>query len=174
MLGRRDPQRSLFEAQAWPHRVPEDSFYARMGAVNDVLFKDDDLAKLYCEDNGRTSLPPSLLSGVLLLQFYDDVSDQEAIARMCFDLRWKVALNLPLDFDPPHSSSLSVFRGRLVEGKQERYAFNRLIRVGREAGFLPDKITMLVDTMAQHGAGATQDKERESRGRGRLKEGTRR
>jgi hypothetical protein len=40
MLGRRDPQRSLFEAQAWPHRVPEDSFYARMGAVNDVLFKE--------------------------------------------------------------------------------------------------------------------------------------
>ena len=36
MLGRRDPQRSLFEAHAWPHRVPEDSFYARMGAVNDV------------------------------------------------------------------------------------------------------------------------------------------
>ena len=157
MLGRRDPQRSLFEAQAWPHRVPEESFYARMGAVNDVLFKDDDLAKLYCDDNGRRSLPPSLLSGVLWLQFYDDVSDQEAIARMCFDLRWKVALNLPLDFDPPHSTSLSVFRGRLVAGKQERYAFNRLIRVGREAGFLPDKITVLVDTMAQHGAGATQD-----------------
>jgi len=157
MLGRREPQRSLFEAQAWPHRVPEDSFYARMGAVNDVLFKDDDLAKLYCDNNGRRSLPPSLMSGVLLLQFYDDVSDQEAIARMSFDLRWKVALNLPLDFEPPHSSSLSVFRGRLVAGQQERYAFNRLIRVGREAGFLPDKITVLVDTMAQHGAGATQD-----------------
>jgi transposase len=157
MLGRRDPQRSLFEAQAWPHRVPEDSFYARMGAVNDVLFKDDDLAKLYCENNGRSSLPPSLMSGVLLLQFYDDVSDQEAIARMCFDLRWKVALNLPLDFDPPHSSSLSVFRSRLVEGQQERYAFNRLIQVGRAAGFLPEKITLLVDTLAQHGAGATQD-----------------
>jgi transposase len=157
MLGRRNPQRSLFEAQAWPHRVPEDSFYARMGAVNDVLFKDDDLAKLYCENNGRSSLPPSLMSGVLLLQFYDDVSDQEAIARMCFDLRWKVALNLPLDFDPPHSSSLSVFRGRLVAGEQERYAFNRLIQVGRAAGFLPDKLTVLVDSMAQHGAGATQD-----------------
>jgi transposase len=157
MLGHRDPQRSLFEAQAWPHRVPDDSLYARMGAVNDVLFKDDDLAKLYCDNNGRRSLPPSLMSGVLLLQFYDDVSDQEAIARMCFDLRWKVALNLPLDFEPPHSSSLSVFRGRLVAGGQERYAFNRLMRVGREAGFLPDKITVLVDTMAQHGAGATQD-----------------
>jgi transposase len=157
MLGRRDPQRSLFEAHAWPHRVPEDSFYAQMGAVNDVLFRDDDLAKMYCENNGRPSVPPSLMSGILLLQFYDDVSDDEAIGRLTFDLRWKVALNLPLDFEPPDSSSLSVFRGRLVQHEQERYAFNRLIRVGREAGFLPDKITVLVDSMAQHGAGAVQD-----------------
>ena len=114
MLGRRDPQRSLFEAHAWPHRVPGDSFYAQMGAVNDVLFKDDDLAGMYCDNNGRPSVPPSLMSSILLLQFYDDVSDEEAVARTCFDLRWKVALNLPLDFEPPNSSSLSVFRGRLV------------------------------------------------------------
>ena len=120
MLGHRDPQRSLFEAQAWPHRVPDDSFYARMGAVNDVLFQDEDLAEAYCADKGRPSLPPSLMSGITLLQFYDDVSDAEAIARLSFDLRWKVALNLPLDFEPPHSSSLSVFRGRLVQHGQER------------------------------------------------------
>jgi hypothetical protein len=157
MLGRRDPQRSLFEAQAWPHRVPDDSFYARMGAVNDVLFQDDDLAGLYCEDNGRPSRPPSLLSGITLLQFYDDVSDAEAIDRLTFDLRWKVALNLPLDFAPPHPSSLSVLRSRLVQHGQERYAFNRLLQVGQAAGFLPEKITILVDTLAQHGAGAVQD-----------------
>jgi transposase len=128
-----------------------------MGAVNSILFNDDDLADLYCADNGRPSLPPSLMSGILLLQFYDDVSDEEAVARLEFDLRWKVALNLPLDFEPPHASSLTVFRGRLLEHKQERYAFNQLIRVGRAAGFLPDKMTMLVDTLAQHGAGAVQD-----------------
>ena len=157
MLGRRNPQRSLFEAQAWPHRVRADSFYARMGAVNDVLFQDEDLAGLYCEDNGRPSLPPSLLSGIILLQFYEDVGDAEAIDRLQFDLRWKVALNLPLDFEPPHSSSLSVFRKRLVEHGQERYAFNRMLQVGRAAGILPDKLTLLVDTLAQHGAGAVQD-----------------
>jgi transposase len=157
MLGHRDPQRSLFEAQAWPHRVPDDSFYARMGAVNDVLFQDEDLAGAYCADNGRPSLPPSLMSGITLLQFYEDVSDAEAIDRLKFDLRWKVALNLPLDFEPPHSSSLSVFRGRLVQHGQERYAFDRMVQVGRAAGFLPDKITLLVDTLAQHGAGAVQD-----------------
>ena len=157
MLGRRNPQRSLFEAQAWPHRVPADSFYARLGAVMEQLFADDDLAEMYCPDNGRPSLPPSLMSGILLLQFYDDVSDAEAIARLVFDLRWKVALTVDLDFEPPHSSSLSIFRGRLLTHGQERYAFDRLLVVGRAAGFLPQKLTMLIDTTPQLGAGAVQD-----------------
>ncbi len=157
MMGRRDAQRTLFEAQCWPHRVPEDSFYARMSAVNDELFRDEDLASMYCEDNGRPSLPPSLMSGITLLQYYDDVSDEEAVARLAYDLRWKVALNLRLDFEPPHPSSLSVYRSRLLEYGQERYAFNRLVQVGRAAGFLPDKVTLLIDTTPQHGAGAVQD-----------------
>jgi hypothetical protein len=157
MLGRRTPQRSFFEAQSLPHRVPEDSFYGRMGAVSGKLFKDDDLAELYCLDNGRPSIPPSLLSGVLLLQFYDDVSDGEAVERMLFDMRWKVALNLPLDFPGIDPSSLSVFRQRLVEHGQERYAFDRFIQVGRAAGFISDKVTLLIDTTPAAGAGAVQD-----------------
>jgi len=128
-----------------------------MGSVNDQLFADDDLAEMYCLDDGRPSLAPSLLSGVTLLQFYDDVSDEEAVARMLFDLRWKVALNAALDcpeFDP---SSLSRFRKRLIEHKKERYAFDRLIAVARTAGFLPDKLTLLADTTWAQGAGAVQD-----------------
>jgi hypothetical protein len=69
MLGRRSPQGSLFAATLWPHAVPAASFYGRLAAVSDVLFRDDDLAARYCPDNGRPSLPPSLLCGVLLLQF---------------------------------------------------------------------------------------------------------
>jgi transposase len=157
MLGRRKPQRSFFEAHCWPHQVPADSFYARMGAVNDELFHDDDLAGMYCLDNGRPSWPPSLMSGIVLLQFHDDVSDEEAVERLMFDIRWKVALHLPLDFVPPHPTTIAVFRRRLVEHGEERYAFNRLIRVGRAAGFLPDKITLLVDSTSQNGAGAVQD-----------------
>lgn len=157
MLGRRKPQRSFFDAQALPHRVSADSFYGRMGAVSDVLFGDDDLADMYCPDNGRPSLPPSLMCGITLLQFHDDVSDQEAVERTMFDMRWKVALNLPLDFPGFDSSSLSVFRKRTVEHDKERYAFDRLIQVGRAAGFIPDKVTLLTDTTPTKGAGAVQD-----------------
>ena len=45
-------------------------------------------------DNGRPSVPPSLLATALLLQTYDGVSDEEAKARADFDLRWKVALGV--------------------------------------------------------------------------------
>ncbi len=157
MQGRRNPQHSLWEAQAWPHAVPRDSFFGRMGAICDQLFRDDDLGDMYCPDNGRPSWPPSLMSGITLLQFFTDVSDEEAIDRLRFDLRWKVALNLPLDFEPPDSSTLCVFRRRLLEHGRERYAFDRLVQVGRAAGFIPDKVTLLMDTTPQCGAGAVQD-----------------
>ena len=90
MIGYRDPQRSYFDAQSLPHRVADDSSYGRMGAVSTELFCDDDLEEMYCPDNGRPSLPPSLMCGVTLLQFYDDVSDREAVQRLLYDLRWKV------------------------------------------------------------------------------------
>ena len=157
MLGRRNPQRSLFSAQSLPHQVNPDSFYGRMGAISSQLFNDDDLENMYCPDNGRPSIPPSLMSGVLLLQFYDDVSDGEAVERTKYDLRWKVALDLPLDFPGVDPSSLSVYRKRLIENGQERYAFDRFVEVGRAAGFIPDKVTLLTDTTWVKGAGAVQD-----------------
>ena len=157
MLGRRDPQQSLFSAANLPHRVPADSFYGRMAVVSDRLFVDDDLKDMYDPGNGRPSLPPSLMSGVLLLQFHDDVSDEEAVQRLMFDLRWQVALNLPTDFAGFDPSSLTYFRQRLIEHQKERYAFDRLVKVGREAGFIPDRVTLLTDTTRTKGAGAVMD-----------------
>jgi transposase len=157
MLGRRDPQRSYFDAQRLPHRVPDDSFCARMGAVIDLLFSDDDLEMMYSPDMGRRSLPPSLMCGVMLLQFYDDASDEEAVQRLLFDIRWKVALHLSLDYAGFERSSLSNFRKRLLENGKERYAFDRFVAVGREAGFIPDRVTLLTDTTNVKGAGAVQD-----------------
>jgi hypothetical protein len=157
MLGHRSAQLGLFEAQTLPHRVPADSFYGQMSAVYGMLFHDEDLEAMYDPDTGRPSLPPSLMCGVLLLQFHDNVSDDEAVQRLQFDLRWKVALHLPLDYGGFSPSSLSVFRGRMVKHGEERYAFDRLIQVGREAGFIADKVTLLTDTTAVKGAGAVQN-----------------
>lgn len=157
MLGRRKKQQTFFDVIGLPHTVAPDTFYGRMGSLSTELFRDEDLKEMYCDDNGRPSLPPSLMCGITLLQFHDDVSDGEAVERCRYDLRWKVALHLSLDYAGFHPSSLSVFRSRLATYGKERYAFDRFIQVGRAAGFIPDKVTLLIDTTWVKGARAVQD-----------------
>jgi len=157
MLGKRNPQHSLFEPSYWPHRVPEESFYGRLGSVQEVLFEDEEFADMYADGEGRPSLPPSLMSAVLLLQFHDNVSDEEAVQRTLYDLRWKVALHIPLDYEGFDSSSLCRFRDRLLDHGKERYVFDHFVEVAREAGLLPREADQLVDSTPIEGAGAVQD-----------------
>ena len=90
MLGERSKQRGLWEADSlYLEHVGRDSFYGILASLRGQLFRDSDFALLYCGDNGRDSVPPSLLATVLLLQAHDRVSDAEAKARADFDLRWK-------------------------------------------------------------------------------------
>jgi hypothetical protein len=63
MLGKRKPQYSFFDAIGLPHRVSPDSFYGRMGSLTGKLLRDEDLKEMYCADNGRPSLPPSIMAG---------------------------------------------------------------------------------------------------------------
>lgn len=113
--------------------MPEDSFYGRLGFVQEVLFEDEEFSDMYADGEGRPSLAPSLMSGVLLLQFHDDVSDKEAVQRTLYDLRWKVTLHLPLDYEGFDSSSLCRFRNRLLEHGKERYVFDRFVEGARSA-----------------------------------------
>ena len=93
MLGERTEQRGLWEAdRMYLDYVGKDTFYGLLAQLRGQLFRDADFAEFYCLDNGRTSVPPSLLATALLLQTYAKVSDAEAKARGDFDIRWKVAL----------------------------------------------------------------------------------
>ena len=97
MLGKRSDQKGLWEAdRLYLDYVGKDTFYGLLASLRGQLFSDDDFAEIYCPDNGRDSVPPSLLATALLLQTYDKVSDAEAKARADFDIRWKVALGIEI------------------------------------------------------------------------------
>lgn len=76
-------QRELILATNWGEQMQK-HLQSAAGAprIDEVLFKDD-LADMYTLDNGRPSLPPSLLCGVLSLQFHDGVGDEEAPCQCC-------------------------------------------------------------------------------------------
>ena len=122
------------------------------------LFRDADFAEFYCPDNGRDSVPPSLLATVLLLQSHDKVSDAEAKARADFDLWWKVALGIEAEDRPFAKSTLQVFRAQLMLHGKVREVFESSLRLARESGCLKGRgMRVALDTTNILGRGAVKD-----------------
>ena len=77
MLGKRSDQKGLWEAdRLYLDYVGKDTFYVLLASLRGQLFSDDDFAEIYCPDNGRDSVPPSLLATALLLQTFADAGRQ--------------------------------------------------------------------------------------------------
>lgn len=158
-VGKRSAQISMFEPQFWWHNMlTPDSFYARMAHFRDYLVSDEELADLYkSKTRGNVSIPPSLVCLVLLLMYYEDVSDVEAAERMKYDLRWKLALGVPLDWPGFDRTVLVKFRARLLAANKERVIFDRTIRVAREAGLVARGERQLLDSTNTIGQAAVMD-----------------
>lgn len=160
MLGRRPDQGSFFEADTqYLEAVGKGSFYAFLAGLRGTLFRDEEFAHLYAQNNGRPSVPPSLLATALLLQHYDRVSDEEAKERADFDLRWKVALGITPEAHPFAKSTLQVFRAQLVTNDEARRIFAKSLALAKDKGFMKAnrKLRLALDTTNILGRGAVKD-----------------
>ena len=159
MLGKRSDQKGLWEAdRLYLDYVGKDTFYGLLASLRGQLFSDDDFAEIYCPDNGRDSVPPSLLATALLLQTYDKVSDAEAKARADFDIRWKVALGIEIEDRPFAKSTLQMFRAQLILHEKVREVFESSLRLARQSGYLKKRgMRVALDTTYILGRGAVKD-----------------
>ena len=159
MLGERSDQRGLWEAdRLYLDHVGRDTFYGLMASLRGRLFRDADFAAFYCPDNGRDSVPPSLLATALLLQSHDKVSDAEAKARADFDIRWKVALGIEVEDRPFAKSTLQVFRAQLILHDKVREVFESSLRLAWESGYLKKRsMKVALDATNILGRGAVKD-----------------
>ena len=159
MLGKRSDQKGLWEAdRLYLDYVGQDTFYGLLASLRGQLFSDDDFAEIYCPDNGRDSVPPSLLATALLLQTYDKVSDAEAKARADFDIRWKVALGIEIEDRPFAKSTLQMFRAQLILHDKVREVFEGSLRLARQSGYLKKRgMRVALDTTYILGRGAVKD-----------------
>ena len=159
MLGKRSDQKGLWEAdRLYLDYVGKDTFYGLLASLRGQLFSDDDFAEIYGPDNGRDSVPPSLLATALLLQTYDKVSDAEAKARADFDIRWKVALGIEIEDRPFAKSTLQMFRAQLILHDKVREVFEGSLRLARQSGYLKKRgMRVALDTTYILGRGAVKD-----------------
>lgn len=157
MLRTRSAQVGLFDAAVVMGPLPEGSFFALLAEHGDRIVRDEDFAECYSERMGRPSIPPSQLAKVLLLQHRTGVSDEQAMECVGWDLRWKVALGLPIDHHGWHPTSLTKFRARLLLHKKDAIALENTLRLARELGLLDGTVEQIVDSTPMLGAAATQD-----------------
>jgi hypothetical protein len=166
MLGKRSAQWGLFEADTlYADYVGKRTFYGYLASERGELFRDADFATLYCPNNGRPSVPPSLLATALVLQAYDGVSDEEATRRAAFDLQWKVGLGVELVERPFAKSTFQEFRAQLIVHDQTRAIFQRSLEVAKrrgrwKKGHAPDErqhMKLALDTTHILGRGAVKD-----------------
>jgi transposase len=150
-------QSGLFDAAGLVGPLPEGSFFALLAEHGDRIVRDEDFAGCYSARMGRPSIPPSLLARVLLLQYRTGASDTQAMESIAWDLRWKIALGLPVDHHGFHPTTLVRFRARLLLHGKERLALENTLRLAEQLGLLEESSEQVIDSTPMLGAAATQD-----------------
>lgn len=154
-----DGQGDLFSADTmYLELVGANSFYAFLAREGERLFPDEAFASFYCRDNGRPCVSPCMLTKVLLLQMFDRCSDQEAVDRSRFDMRWKVALRIRIEDQPFAKSTLQQHRARIHLNNWSQQLLFASVEEARRVGILRGgRIKACVDTTPVFGRGAVKD-----------------
>lgn len=158
MLGEQNKQTSFLDIESWAAKplVQPDSIYGLLAAWGDRLIKDEDFAELY-GSTGRPSVSPALLAKVMLLMYHDNVSDRGAEERATYDLRWKTALQLPINEPGFDYTALCRFRARLLVNKKQKLVFERFVNLAKEAGVIKENSLQIIDSTHILGASAVKD-----------------
>ncbi len=157
MLSTTTGQVGFFDAAELIGPLPEGSFFALLAEHGGRIVRDEDFADCYSEGHGRPSVPPSQLAKLLLLQYRTGVPDEQAMEATAWDLRWKIALGLPVDHTGWSPSTLTRFRARLLLHGKERLALEATLSLAGELGLLDGPAEQIVDSTPMLGAAATQD-----------------
>ena len=158
MLTVTDGQVGLFDAaELFGARLREGSVFALLREHGGRLVGDVDFAECYSGSRGRPSIPPSLLAKLMLLQHHAGLSDEGAMDAVCFDLRLKAALGLPVDHQGFHPTTLVRFRARVLLHGKERLVLERTLALAVELGLVKGPVEQIVDSTPMLGAAAVQD-----------------
>ena len=123
-------------------------FYRLLGEQGHRSFRDETFADLF-QDVGRRSVPPRVVATVMVLHRIEGVSEREAVDRFAFDLRWKYAAGVDLDYPAFVHTVLLDMRER------PNRIFEAALEMAKGAGLAGRK--RVLDPTALYDAVATQD-----------------
>jgi transposase len=114
---------------------PRGNRYIAMRDELGTLYTDQDFATLFAR-RGQPAYAPWRLALVLVFQFAEGLSDEQAAEAVRARIDWKYALSLDLDDAGFDSSVLSEFRDRLIAGSLELHLLDAMLSRFKSVGLL--------------------------------------
>ncbi len=94
-----------------------------------ILMKaEEGFADLYCRNNGAPNIPVALLLGVLILKDIFDLTDEETLEHLEYNILWQYALDTRFEQAHICRKTLHNFRIKLLQSGRHRKLFNRLTK----------------------------------------------
>ncbi len=117
---------------------PKGNLYMSLRDELGTFYVDSDFAELYATE-GQPALHPGRLALICVMQYMGNLSDREAAEAVAARIDWKYALGLELTNTSFHSSVLSLFRSRLLNGGKEKLLLDRLLERCQELKLIKAK-----------------------------------
>jgi transposase len=114
---------------------PDGNVYMRLRDEFGTLF-DDELFRVVSSTEGQPALHPWQIALVSIMQFMENLSDRQAAQAVRARIDGKDALGLELSDEGLHSSVLSEFRTRLVQGSLAQALLDTLLKRCQDRGWL--------------------------------------
>jgi transposase len=146
-----------FYARDWYH-IPEETVriagatfrkgnvYMTMRDELDLWYKDSDYASLFTSSQGRPAESPGRLNLIMVMQYAEGLTDEQAAESVRSRIDWKYALGLRMTDTGFHHSILSEHRQRLIDGGVERQLLDDMLKRFQECGLLKERSRQRTDS----------------------------
>jgi len=90
------------------------------------MIQEEPFRPFYCQDNGRPNVPVAILTGLCILKELYNLTDQEVLGSLEFDLRWQYAFDITVSEAHICQKTLHNFRVLVTTNEQARQIFQGL------------------------------------------------
>jgi transposase len=114
---------------------PDGNRYMKMRDELGTFYRDEDYRDCYAV-RGQPGMAPWRLSLIVLFQYVEGLSDEQAVQAVAGRIDWKYALSLELKESGFDASVLSEFRRRIIDHECEGLLLDRMLERFQQAGYL--------------------------------------
>ncbi|MCB0191914.1 MAG: IS1182 family transposase [Anaerolineae bacterium] len=115
---------------------PKGNVYMTMRDHLNLWYKDSDYAYLFVSVEGRPAESPGRLNLIMVMQYAEGLTDEQAAEAVRSRIDWKYALGLPLSDPGFEQSVLSKHRDRLLQSGHEAQLLDDMLRQMQAAKLL--------------------------------------